>query len=183
MDEVVPLSGTDTVPAVTTPSFDIAGLEMWLPLRRGARIGVVTEDCARDGFALAGRIAELGATVVQLTPSGWHLLVDAGWPAMPRFRALVGAEPVPPTLAAELLGHCAEVWNVYGPTEATIWSCVHRIREEDTRGSTVPVGHSAGQHPPLRPRPRRAAGPRRHHRVASTWRAARSPTATTAARS
>ncbi len=141
MDDVVPLTTTDTVPAVTTPSFDIAGLEMWLPLRRGARIGVVTEDCARDGFGLADRIAEVAATVVQLTPSGWHLLIDAGWPAMPQFRALAGAEPVPPTLAAELLGHCTEVWNVYGPTEATIWSCVHRIRAEDTNGSTVPVGN------------------------------------------
>ena len=140
MDDVVPLTATDTVPAVTTPSFDIAGLEMWLPLRLGARIGVVTEHSARDGFALADRIAELAATVVQLTPSGWHLLVDAGWPAMPRFRALAGAEPVPPTLAAQLHGRCTEVWNVYGPTEATIWSCVHRIREQDTRGSTVPVG-------------------------------------------
>ena len=144
MGEVVPLSARDTLTHLTTPSFDIAGLEIWLPLVSGATVAVVDEDTARDGFALAETIARTDATVVQMTPSGWSLLQDAGWSDLPRLRALVGAEAVPPLLAAELVERCEQAWNVYGPTEATIWSCVHRLRPEDTTGSSVPIGRPLG---------------------------------------
>ncbi|USQ80831.1 amino acid adenylation domain-containing protein [Ornithinimicrobium faecis] len=144
MGEVVPLTAQDTITHVTTPSFDIAGLEVWLPLVCGAQVAVIDEDTARDGFALAAAISQAGATVVQMTPSGWGLLLDAAWPKGPPVRALIGAEAVPPLVAAQLVERCAETWNVYGPTEATIWSCVHQIRPEDTRGSTVPVGRPLG---------------------------------------
>ncbi|WP_162802138.1 non-ribosomal peptide synthetase [Ornithinimicrobium murale] len=144
MGEVVPLTAQDTITQVTTPSFDISGLEVWLPLVSGARVAVIEEHAARDGFALADAIAATGATVVQMTPSGWSLLLDADRADLRGVRALVGAESVPPQLAARLVEQCAETWNVYGPTEATIWSCAHRVRPEDTRGSTVPVGRPLG---------------------------------------
>lgn len=144
MSQVLPLGPEDTMTHVTTPSFDISGLEVWLPLVRGARVGVIEEAAARDGFALAEALGQVEATVVQMTPSGWSLLLDASWPSVPRVRALVGAESVPPNLAGQLLERCAGTWNVYGPSEATIWSCAHRIRPEDTRGSTVPIGRPLG---------------------------------------
>lgn len=140
MGQVLPLAERDTVLQVTTPSFDIAGLEIWLPLVAGATVAVVDEDAARDGFALAEAIRAAEVSVVQMTPSGWSLLLDAGWPDLPPLRALVGAEAVPPLLAAELQQRCREAWNVYGPTEATIWSCARRLQAQDTVGTTVPVG-------------------------------------------
>lgn len=144
MSEVAPLGAGDVVAQVTTPSFDIAGLEIWLPLCAGAAVGVVDEETVRDGFALSRRLDALAATVVQMTPSGWALLLESGALLPAHVRALIGGEPVPPGLAAALVARLAEVWNVYGPTEATIWSCVHRIRPTDTTGATVPIGRPLG---------------------------------------
>lgn len=144
MGEELPVEPGDTITHLTTPSFDIAGLEVWLPLVAGARVAVVDEDTVRDGFALAEIITDTQATLVQMTPSGWSLLLDAGWAGATGIRALVGAEAVPPLLAAQLVERCGQTWNVYGPTEATIWACAHRIRPEDTTGSSVPIGRPLG---------------------------------------
>lgn len=142
MAEHLPLKTADTIAAVTTPSFDIAGLEQWLPLLHGASLGVATEEDTRDGDALARRLTEVGASVVQMTPSGWAVLLDGAGAALDlsQVRALVGAEPLPVPLATRLVASCAEVWNVYGPTEGTVWACLHRVRTDDLDGATVPVG-------------------------------------------
>ncbi len=136
MAEVVPLTGTDEVAFVTTPSFDISGLEMWLPLVSGASLRVIDEDTVRDGQALAAALD--GVTVVQLTPTGWRILLAGGWAGDHRVRALAGGEPLPPALAADLVGRVSELWNVYGPTEATVWATACRIGAEP--GGAVPIG-------------------------------------------
>ncbi|GAA1548379.1 hypothetical protein GCM10009827_080830 [Dactylosporangium maewongense] len=107
--------------ALTSLSFDISGLELFLPLSRGGRVVVAGDAQTGDGAALRALIAATGVTDVQATPSGWRMLLAAGFdhdvPA-----ALVGGEALPVPLAAELRGKVGRLTNVYGPTETTIWS-------------------------------------------------------------
>lgn len=113
--------------AVTTLSFDIAVLETLLPLGCGACIVLATDEQAASGPALR-RLLEGGRiTGMQATPSRWQMLLEAGWTGPAGLKALVGGEPLPHELAAQLLAHGAEVWNMYGPTETTVWSTCVRI--------------------------------------------------------
>jgi amino acid adenylation domain-containing protein len=121
------LSEPDVLAAVTTISFDIAGLELYLPLLVGARIELVPHEAATDGASLAQILASSGATVLQATPATWRMLIDEGWSGSNRLRALCGGEALPPDLAGALLHRVKELWNLYGPTETTIWSSVERI--------------------------------------------------------
>ncbi len=159
----------DTLVAVTTLSFDIAGLELYLPLLVGGRLVIATREQAADGRALAGLIESSGATVVQATPATWRLLVDTGWtgnrptpsahggpgapgaPGVPGapgdgsevregLKALCGGEALPPGLAQQLLERCRELWNVYGPTETTIWSTCERVVAD----RPITIGHPIG---------------------------------------
>lgn len=117
----------DRLLAVTTPSFDIAVLELFLPLGTGGTVVVASQADATDGRGLAELMAREDITVLQATPSRWHLLLEAGWAGNPRLKALVGGEPLTPDLASRLLARCGEVWNMYGPTETTVWSSCWRV--------------------------------------------------------
>ncbi|HEY3570077.1 MAG TPA: amino acid adenylation domain-containing protein, partial [Thermoanaerobaculia bacterium] len=121
------LSATDVVPALTTLSFDIAGLEIYLPLSVGGRVEVLDREEAGDGARLAQRLAEVGATVAQATPATWRLLIDSGWEGLPGLKALCGGEALPRDLAAALLARGVELWNVYGPTETAVWSSAGQV--------------------------------------------------------
>ncbi|MEU8271626.1 amino acid adenylation domain-containing protein [Sphaerisporangium sp. NPDC049002] len=112
--------------AVTSPSFDISGLEMYLPLVTGARVVIADPGVARDGAALVDLIERSGVTHAQLTPSGWRVLLDAGFDG-PAVTALAGGEALPPPLAAELRSRVGRLWNMYGPTETTIWSTAWQV--------------------------------------------------------
>ncbi|MFH0518034.1 amino acid adenylation domain-containing protein [Streptomyces sp. M41] len=112
----------DVLPSVTSVSFDIAGLELYAPLVKGATVVVVPRETAQDGPALAGLIADVGATVMQATPATWHLLTESGWRNSTGVRVVVGGEALPASLAATLAEAPGSTWNVYGPTETTIWS-------------------------------------------------------------
>ena len=131
------LSSSDSLVAVTTTSFDISILELFLPLVTGARIVLAGRDDVRDGMALRRLVEDSGATVMQATPSGWRVLIDAGWEGGRRFKALCGGEGLPPELVPALLPRVGELWNMYGPTETTIWSTCARI--DDAAGGT-PIG-------------------------------------------
>lgn len=126
----------DEVVATTTLTFDIAGLEIWAPLALGARVRMIDRDVAADGMLLAKAID--GATVVQATPSGWKMLLDAGWPGDAGVTAIAGGEVLPPDVADLLRDRCGVLWNAYGPTEATIWATMHEV-VEPSRGP-VPIG-------------------------------------------
>ena len=132
------LTSADTLVAVTTLAFDIAALELLLPLITGAKLIVATDDQVQDGAQLLRLLESSHATVLQATPGLWRILIDAGWNAQSRslpLKVLCGGEALPRDLAERLLDRSDEVWNVYGPTETTIWSSATRVvREEGTRG-------------------------------------------------
>jgi amino acid adenylation domain-containing protein len=121
------LSENDVLLAVTTLGFDIAGLELFLPLITGARIELASRETAVDGAALARLLSNSGATVMQATPATWRMLFDSGWPGNRGLKVLCGGEALNPELAARLVSNCGSVWNLYGPTETTIWSSLARI--------------------------------------------------------
>ncbi|MCO6509298.1 MAG: amino acid adenylation domain-containing protein [Aridibacter famidurans] len=127
MKEEPGISGEDILVAVTTLSFDIAGLELFLPLITGARVVIASREVAMDGNVLGSLIEEKGATVMQATPATWRLLIEAGWKGGSAFKILCGGEALPRDLANELVPRCGELWNMYGPTETTIWSSVCRV--------------------------------------------------------
>ena len=117
----------DVLLAVTTLSFDIAGLELWLPLIAGGRTVLLSREETWDAEALARALENSGATTMQATPATWRLLIDGGWRGSTRLKALCGGESLPQVLARELFRCTRELWNMYGPTETTIWSTVDRV--------------------------------------------------------
>lgn len=133
------LEPSDVVAAVTTLCFDIAGLEIYLPLVTGATIALISREEAGDGSKLQARLKQTGVTVMQATPATWRLLLEADWPGDRNLKILCGGEAFPRELANKLLPRCRSLWNMYGPTETTIWSSVCRVTEGTT--ATVPLGH------------------------------------------
>ncbi|MEV0631317.1 amino acid adenylation domain-containing protein, partial [Nonomuraea wenchangensis] len=131
-------SGEDDIwLALTSLSFDISGLELYLPLVTGGRTVIAEPAAARDGHRLAGLIRAEGVTHVQATPSGWRVLLAAGY-ADPHVTALVGGEALTVPLARELRARTGRLFNVYGPTETTIWSTAWEVPEEP---ADVSIGH------------------------------------------
>ncbi|MFF6975574.1 non-ribosomal peptide synthetase [Streptomyces tsukubensis] len=112
--------------AVTSLSFDISALELLLPLITGGRVVVAGEEQTRDGRALTGLAGKHGVTHLQATPSSWRLMLDAGLTA-PGLTALSGGEALPLPLARALRERVGRLWNVYGPTETTIWSTAAEV--------------------------------------------------------
>lgn len=127
MREEPGLADDDVLFAVTSISFDIAALELFLPLVVGARVVLADRETASDGIRLREAIERSAATVLQATPSTWRMLLEVGWHPPAGLKMLCGGEPLPPELAARLLDGGGELWNVYGPTETTVWSSVARV--------------------------------------------------------
>ncbi|HEY4354352.1 MAG TPA: amino acid adenylation domain-containing protein [Acidobacteriaceae bacterium] len=128
----------DVLLAVTTVSFDIAALELFLPLISGGTVLMASRDEVKDPYLLAARIEDAGCTVMQATPSTWRALLQTGWKGSSRpLRVLCGGEPLPRALADRLLATGVALWNMYGPTETTVWSTLHRV---GSGGEPVPVG-------------------------------------------
>jgi amino acid adenylation domain-containing protein len=127
----------DVLLAVTTLSFDIAGLELFLPLVTGGRVHLVSHMVTSDGAWLAAALEACGATVMQATPATWRLLLETGWQGSDRLTVLCGGEAFPRELANQLAEKGAVVWNMYGPTETTIWSSIYRVEIGE---GIVPIG-------------------------------------------
>ena len=132
------LSREDVLLAVTTLSFDIAGLEIYLPLISGARLVLAGLETAVDGTRLLELLLDSKATVMQATPVTWRLLMEAGWQGSGDLKILCGGEALPPELAVELVKRSGSVWNMYGPTETTIWSSLRRVTGQEENG--IPIG-------------------------------------------
>lgn len=121
----------DVLHAVTTVSFDIAALEIFLPLVSGACLVMASREVSLDPKHLDASLRTTGSTLMQATPATWRLLLDSGWTGDPRIRILCGGEAMGTDLARRLLATGCEVWNLYGPTETTVWSSASRIRSPE----------------------------------------------------
>lgn len=147
----------DRLLSVTSLSFDIAGLELFLPLIVGAQVTIAPSEAVADGAHLAALMEACGATLMQATPATWRLLLEAGWKGSRDLKILCGGEAWSVELARALLPRCASLWNMYGPTETTVWSSVARIAADqrvligppianttfyvlDSYGEPVPIG-------------------------------------------
>lgn len=117
----------DCLLAITTISFDIAGLELYLPLIAGATLVLASTEATKDGRLLLSILEEQPITIMQATPSTWQMMLDSGWKKPMLIKVLSGGEAITKDLAEQLLSLSAELWNMYGPTETTIWSTVKRI--------------------------------------------------------
>src|SRR5206468_11851499 len=118
-------------------SDEIAGLEVCLALLVGAASIMATEAEAADGAWLKEQVEAARVTVMQATPAAWRMVLEAGWAGDPRLKILCGGEALPRDLAEELHARAGSVWNMYGPTETTIWSTVHKVESGE---SPVSIG-------------------------------------------
>ncbi|MEZ7503927.1 amino acid adenylation domain-containing protein [Flavobacterium sp. Arc2] len=125
------INESDRVLAITTISFDIAGCELYLPLSKGATLILCKNETAKDGRLLLELIEQENISFLQATPTTWSMLLNSGWSKSLPIKALCGGEAMPADLAKELLTKCDTLWNVYGPTETTIYSTVKQIKTDD----------------------------------------------------
>ncbi len=127
----------DTMLAVTTLSFDIAALELYLPLISGGRVVIASREDTHDPVRLMQRMEDSQCTVMQATPTTWRAMIHAGWSGSPNLKVLCGGEAFPPDLVEKLKSRCGELWNMYGPTETTVWSTICKI---DSANDPISIG-------------------------------------------
>jgi len=140
--QLLKIASQDVLLAVTSLSFDIAELELFLPLTVGAQVVIATLETASDGFHLADQLETVGATFMQATPSTWRMLLLANWTGNAGLKILCGGEALPPDLATALQSRAAALWNLYGPTETTIWSAQRALEETDSIGVGTPIANT-----------------------------------------
>ena len=131
MAEQPGFNSSDKVLAVTTLSFDIAVLELYLPLVTGGVSVIATKEMTADGNMLANAMADHNISLLQSTPAMLRLLITSGWTGAKTLKVLCGGEPMPLDLVAPLLDRCGQLWNMYGPTETTVWSSVFQVKDAD----------------------------------------------------
>ncbi|MEG5139393.1 MULTISPECIES: non-ribosomal peptide synthetase [unclassified Microcoleus] len=137
MRQQLAIADGDVWLAVTSLSFDIAALELFLPITTGSRVVVASREVASNGEKLLETLTNSGATVMQATPASWKMLLAAGWQGNNQLKILCGGEALPRQLANQLLLRGASVWNLYGPTETTIWSTLYQV---DRKDESVSIG-------------------------------------------
>ncbi len=142
MAETPGLTASDTLLAVTTTSFDISILELLLPLVCGAKIVIASSEQSADANELQRLLAEDAVTVMQATPTTWRMLLENGWAGKSDLRILCGGEALTADLARQLLPRCHELWNMYGPTETTIWSSLERITSAEKISLGTPIANT-----------------------------------------
>ncbi len=131
MQKTPGIKDTDRLLAITTISFDIAGLELYLPLIGGAEVVIADVETTRDGRLLLSVLEEKNISMMQATPSTWQMMLDSGWEKTYPIKVLAGGEALPKELADKLLKLSSAVWNMYGPTETTIWSTIKQVLPGD----------------------------------------------------
>ncbi|WKZ47158.1 MAG: amino acid adenylation domain-containing protein [Anaerolineales bacterium] len=141
MQKDLGINAFDSLLAVTTLSFDIAVLELLLPLTVGAKVVIASSEVVADGALLAQSLTDSQITFMQATPASWRLLLEVGWTGKPDLKILCGGEALTNDLAEKLLQRGAQLWNVYGPTETTIWSTIYKVDSIQAGiSNTVPIG-------------------------------------------
>ncbi|NET58375.1 MAG: amino acid adenylation domain-containing protein [Symploca sp. SIO2E6] len=157
MSQAPGITNSDTLLAVTSICFDIAALELYLPLIVGAQVVIVSRELATDGRQLLSALDHSGATIIQATPATWQMLLTVGWEASSHslssrrqaknLKILCGGEALPHKLANQLLDRGTELWNMYGPTETTIWSSICHVTPSATTNNVTAanVSYSLGK--------------------------------------
>ncbi|MEO5369526.1 MAG: amino acid adenylation domain-containing protein [Magnetococcus sp. DMHC-1] len=141
MQHTLALTPADRLLSVTTMSFDIFVLELYLPLCVGARVMLASQEMVRDAALLWQTMQQDNVTIMQATPATWRALLASGWERMDHLQVLCGGEALPRELAEQILARCGSLWNMYGPTETTVWSAMRRVtREEVPAGALEPIG-------------------------------------------
>ncbi|MBN6715006.1 AMP-binding protein [Pseudomonas capsici] len=142
INEVVNFSAWGALVSATTYGFDISILEFFLPLAHGGTLYLASEQQARDGQSIARLLDQCERALFQATPATWRLLIEAGWPRTCCVGALCGGEILPTELGEKIFQLSQAAWNLYGPTETTIWSFFHRLQASDFAGeaTSVPIG-------------------------------------------
>ncbi|PVZ62027.1 hypothetical protein C9422_00550 [Pseudomonas sp. B1(2018)] len=135
--QLLQVKPSDRMLALTTFSFDISLLELLLPLVQGASVQIAVPQAQRDAEKLAGYLADPQITLVQATPVTWRLLLSSGWQPRESLTLLCGGEALPQDLADRLCLPGMTLWNLYGPTETTIWSTACHLQP----GAPVQLGH------------------------------------------
>ncbi|HSS52516.1 MAG TPA: amino acid adenylation domain-containing protein, partial [Thermoanaerobaculia bacterium] len=132
MRGLFPLSPGDTLPALATLAFDISLLEIFVPMLAEATTALLSTETARDGVLLARALDAVrpAPAVIQGTPSTWRMLLEAGWKGAPESRLATTAEPLSRDFADRLLPLGRELWNLYGPTEVTVWATAWKVAPE-----------------------------------------------------
>ena len=132
------LAAGERMAAVSTVAFDIAAVELFLPLVVGATVELIDRETASDGQRLSAYFEREPVALIFATPATWRMLVDSGWRGRPGLRVMTGGEVLPPDLAGRLLERCAGLWNIYGPTETTVYSTIQRVESVD--GAPIAIG-------------------------------------------
>jgi amino acid adenylation domain-containing protein len=117
----VSLTDDDVVVVVVPMVTDVYQLGTFAALASGGRLVLAEEDLARDPLSLADLLRGCGATFMQASPTTWRMLTESGWVPKAGFRLLSGGEAMGTGLMRRLCATDAEVWDMYGPTEATVW--------------------------------------------------------------
>ncbi len=122
----------DKLLAITTLSFDISILELFLPLSVGGTVIIASSSEQNSGNALGNLITKEEINLLQATPATWNVLLKSGWKGNRKLKALCGGEALNSKLAEELLPLVDSLWNMYGPTETTVWSTCYQIKDADS---------------------------------------------------
>lgn len=132
----------DRLLAVTTYCFDIAGLELYLPLICGAQCYICSAETAKDAEKLKQEIQKVRPTIMQATPATWTMLFHTGWNNEAKTKILCGGEALPERLKQCFIETQSDVWNMFGPTETTIWSTVQHIKQEEPITIGKPIANT-----------------------------------------
>ncbi|MFJ2529352.1 non-ribosomal peptide synthase/polyketide synthase [Pseudomonas helmanticensis] len=128
------IAAADRMLSLTTFSFDIFGLEIYGPLLAGACVVLTGKDVHQDPQAVLELIERHAVSMLQATPSTWRMLLDNENATILKGRTfLCGGEALPQELAQRMLALTPSVWNLYGPTETTIWSAQHALSVDHSR--------------------------------------------------
>ncbi|WFS69318.1 amino acid adenylation domain-containing protein [Agrobacterium leguminum] len=134
------IDSSSVVAALTNLSFDISGLEIYLPLLTGAHLVMMKHN--PDAEQLARELSDAEVTIIQATPSVWRLLLDSGWRPAPGLTILSGGEALPSELANFLVNRPGDTWNLYGPTETTVWSTMMMLHAGDAVAIGRPIANT-----------------------------------------
>ena len=141
MKEQPGITESDRLLAITTISFDIAALEIYLPLITGATVVLANRETTIDADLLSQKIADNNITIMQATPATWQMLVANNWQGNKQLKILCGGEALSQNLALELSSKSQEIWNLYGTTETTIWSAIYQFkRDRNCELNNVSIG-------------------------------------------